>query len=79
MIYVLSNHNAGGDFRANEKRVREMFDDENIEFYMCADVEDKRAFLKNITENDKLVIIGGDGTINKFVNSKDYVDYPFPI
>ena len=79
MIYVLSNHNAGGDFRANEKRVREMFDDENVEFYMCADVEDKRAFLKNITENDKLVIIGGDGTLNKFVNSIDDVDYPFPI
>ena len=79
MVYVLTNHSAGGNFTANEKRVREKFNNEIIEFYNCKDVDDKREFLKNITEDDVLVIIGGDGTLNKFVNSIDDVDYPFPI
>jgi len=79
MVYVLSNHSAGGDFLKNEERVREVFAGEEIEFFMCADVADKRTFLEMITEEDKLVIIGGDGTLNKFVNSIDDVDYPFPI
>lgn len=79
MIYVLTNHSAGGNFLENEKRVRERFDGESIELYNCADVDDKREFLKKITENDTLVIIGGDGTLNKFVNSIDDIEYPFPI
>lgn len=79
MIYVLSNHSAGGDFQKNEKRVREIFSGEQFEFYDCTQVTDKREFLGKITKNDKLVIIGGDGTLNKFVNSIDDVDYPFPI
>ncbi len=79
MVYVLSNHSAGGNFIENEKRIKEMFEGERTEFYNCADVDDKREFLKKITENDTLVIIGGDGTLNKFVNAIDDVDYPFPI
>ena len=79
MVYVLSNHCAGGDFQKNEKRVKEMFLGEEIEFFSCTEIDDKREFLKQIGENDTLVIIGGDGTLNKFVNSVDDVDYPFPI
>lgn len=79
MVYVLSNHKAGGDFLKNEKRVKEMFEGEKIEFYACSDIENKREFLKKITAEDALVIIGGDGTLNKFVNSIDDVEYPFPI
>ena len=79
MVYVLSNHSAGGDFEKNEKRVREMFEGERVEFYLCSDVENKREFLKKITENDTLVLIGGDGTLNKFVNAIDDIEYPFPI
>ncbi len=79
MVYVLSNHNAGGDFVKNEKCVKEMFRGEAIEFHICSEVEDKREFLKKISEKDALVIIGGDGTLNKFVNAIDEVEYPFPI
>ncbi len=79
MVYVLSNHSAGGNFIENEKRVKEMFKGECTEFYTCAEIDNKREFLKKITENDTLVIIGGDGTLNKFVNAIDDVDYPFPI
>lgn len=79
MVYVLSNHSAGGDFQKNEKRVKETFQGEHIEFFDCISVEDKREFLNQISEKDTLVIIGGDGTLNKFVNGVDDVDYPFPI
>ena len=79
MVYVLSNHSAGGNFLKNEKRVKEMFSGERVEFFLCSDVDDKREFLKKITESDTLVIIGGDGTLNKFVNSIDDIEYPFPI
>ena len=79
MVYVLSNHKAGGDFLKNEKRIKEMFEGESVEFYSCSEIENKREFLNRITENDTLVIIGGDGTLNRFVNSIDDKDYPFPI
>lgn len=79
MVYVLSNHKAGGNFIQNEKRVKEMFGGQKTSFYTCAEVDDKREFLKKLTEKDTLVIIGGDGTLNKFVNAIDDVEYPFPI
>jgi diacylglycerol kinase family enzyme len=79
MVYILTNHCAGGNFIENEKRVKEKFAGELVEIYHCAEVDDKRGFLENITESDTLVIIGGDGTLNRFVNSIDNVDYPFPI
>ena len=56
-----------------------MFSGEDVLFSDSIEVEDKRAYLEKITEKDTLVIIGGDGTLNKFVNSIDDKEYPFPI
>ncbi len=79
MIYVLSNRTAGGNFLENEKRVAELFPDTDIEFSMSLNIDDKRKYISRIGEGDALVIIGGDGTLNKFVNAIDDKDYPFPI
>ena len=79
MVYVLSNHLAGGYSLKNEKKVRDTFPDEEIKFFSCQEVEDKKSFVEAISENDKLVVIGGDGTLSRFVNAIDDKDYPFPI
>ncbi len=79
MVYVLSNRTAGGDFVENEKKVSELFPNTDIEFSMSVNIDDKRKYIARIGEGDTLVIIGGDGTLNKFVNAIDDKDYPFPI
>ncbi len=79
MIYILSNRSAGSVTEATEKKVADLLTGYDIEFSMSKEVDDKREYLSKITSDDSLVIIGGDGTLNKFVNSIDDVDYPFPI
>ncbi len=79
MVYILSNRAAGGLGDLNEKKVGELLKGATVEFSMSKDVDDKRAYLSKITANDILILIGGDGTLNRFVNSIDDIDYPFPI
>ncbi len=79
MIYVLSNRTAGSVTEATEKKVAELLTGYDIEFSISKEVDDKREYLSKITPDDGLVIVGGDGTLNKFVNSIDDVEYPFPI
>lgn len=79
MVYVLSNHRAGGNYEENERRVKEEFSGEEIRLFDSCEIEDKREFVSKIKEGDTLVIIGGDGTLNRFVNAVGKSEFPFPV
>ena len=81
MIYVLYNASAGAHY--GEERIKSMinksFPDEDISLSNTISIEDKGAYLSNIKSEDRLVVVGGDGTLNHFINAIEDKEYPFPI
>jgi diacylglycerol kinase family enzyme len=80
MLYVLFNLRAGNCY---EEKIRpklvEFFKTEEMIATNVVDVDDKRAFMEGLSSDDILVLVGGDGTLNRFVNAIDDKEYPFPI
>lgn len=81
MVYVLYNTTAGAHYDVEKIRAKmlEFFKNEEISLTDAILVEDKMSFVSVLNKNDRLVIVGGDGTLNRFVNSIEDRDYPFPI
>ena len=81
MVYVLYNTFAGAHYGVDKIRSKmlEFFKDEEISLADAITVEDKRLFVEALDAGDRLVIVGGDGTLNRFVNSIEDREYSFPI
>lgn len=81
MVYTLYNSMAGAHFVPEqlEEKLRTFFKDESFVLTDTTEISDKMAYIEKLGEGDKLVIVGGDGTLNKFVNSIEDKEYPFPI
>ena len=81
MVYVLYNNTAGAHFGVEKtiEKMRSFFNGEEVILNDAISIEDKRDYLSNLGEGDKLVIVGGDGTLNRFVNAIDDTEYSFPI
>ena len=81
MVHVLFNTFAGahyGEAKLQEK-MKEFFPGEEILLSDVIAVDDKQSYISTLEPNDRLVIVGGDGTLNHFVNSVEDKEYPFPI
>ena len=78
MIHILFNPlsaNGEGEQRARvltEKFPGALFDD-------LTKLSSVQAFFDALTEDDQLILAGGDGTINRLINSIEDREYPFPI
>ncbi len=80
MVYVVYNPTAGAHYgveRIREKMIA-AFPGENIDLADTKSI-DKGEYIKRITEGDRLVVVGGDGTLNHFVNEIEDKEYPYPI
>ena len=73
--YVLYNRKAG-DMRksVDVMKLCEMVDEE-LKFVDVTTISDYKTFLSKMNEDDFIILSGGDGTINKFVNNIDGLDY----
>ena len=56
---------------AETKRLDSILKGSELEYIDVLDVKDKKALVEGLGENDKLVISGGDGTLNHFINDID--------
>ncbi len=81
MVHILYNTFAGAHYGKDkiEEKMRESFPGEELVLSNIIDVDDKQSYMKDLSDGDRLVIVGGDGTLNHFVNSIEDRDYPFPI
>ena len=81
MVYVLYNNTAGAHFGVDRIKAKmlECFRGEEITLTDAISVEDKRDYVSKLCEEDRLVIVGGDGTLNRFANAIEDKEYPFPI
>lgn len=73
MTYVVYNPVAGhASQAATLETLQERFDSSSHEFCEIQTITDWRSFLTSMTETDEVVLCGGDGTLNRFIN--DTVD-----
>ena len=69
MYYILFNPKAGGNTGEEKARkLDEMLQGESLKYISVFDVKDYKAFLAELQPEDKIVIVGGDGSLNYFVN-----------
>lgn len=74
MVQVLFNplsNNGGGRFA--EEEMSPLFPKGTAIFTDITEIEDVKAFLDGIPEEDTVIISGGDGTVNHFINDLDGV------
>lgn len=63
----LSDNNKGEENVQNIKNIL----DGNLEFRNILDVSSYEVFFSSLTEDDRLIIAGGDGTLNRFINETE--------
>ena len=49
---------------------------ENLCYHNVADIDDYHEFINSIPADDKIIVAGGDGTLNCFINNTDYCHVP---
>ena len=67
--YVLYNPLAGDGNAEQDATLLQMVLDEELEYYDMTRITNYAAFFSGMERDDYLVIMGGDGTLNRFVNS----------
>ena len=54
----------------------EIMSGETLMYHNVADIEDYHKFFADIPADDKIIVAGGDGTMNRFINDTDYCHVP---
>jgi len=69
--YVIYNPLAGNGKAKEDSQLLQMVLDEQLEYYDMTRITNYAAFIGCMEKEDYLVIVGGDGTLNRFVNDTD--------
>ncbi len=69
--YVIYNPLAGNGNALEEAQLLQMVLDKQLEYYDMTRITNYTAFIGGMEPEDYLVIVGGDGTLNRFVNATD--------
>ena len=72
--YVIYNPLAGNGKAKEDSQLLQMVLDEQLEYYDMTRITNYAAFLSGMEKDDYLVIVGGDGTLNRFVNDTNGID-----
>lgn len=68
---MLYNPLAGNGKGGEDARLLEMILQEDLEFYDVTHITNYTAFLSGMEPGDYLIVAGGDGTLNRFVNDTE--------
>ncbi|MBQ7415761.1 MAG: diacylglycerol kinase family protein [Oscillospiraceae bacterium] len=72
--YVIYNPKAGNGSSEENAKLLPLVLDEDLEYYDMTRITNYAAFLSGMEQDDYLVIVGGDGTLNRFVNDTAGID-----
>ena len=72
--YVIYNPLAGNGNAGEDAKLLQMVLDEDLEYYDMTRITNYKVFLSNLSTDDYLVIVGGDGTLNRFVNDTNGIE-----
>ena len=74
--YVIYNP-LSGDGKSEEKaKLLPLVLDTDLEFYDMTRITNYAAFFSGMDKQDYLVLVGGDGTLNRFINDTDGMELP---
>jgi len=74
--YVIYNPLAGNGTAKEDAKLLQVVLDEELEYYDMTRITNYGAFLSGLEEDDYLMIVGGDGTLNRFVNDTAGIEIP---
>jgi len=75
MGYVLYNTKAGSRTNADDLKMLEVVMDEDLEFVDISSITDYKSFFSGLDTSDFLILAGGDGTLNRFVNDTEGISF----
>lgn len=67
---------ASGQGKENAQKMKEFYPKDEVVFHDILEIKDYAKFFEAIHAEDAVVIAGGDGTLNRFVNAVDGLTYP---
>ncbi len=73
--YVLYNLNAVYETHLEEVKLLEVVWDNDLEFIDITKITDYTAFSTQLNTDEFVVICGGDGTLNRFINDTESIEY----
>ena len=81
MIYFLYNPQAGNNTGYDKsKELDNLYKNESLEYINITEINDYDSlFNDKVKENDSIIIAGGDGTLNRFINNTESLTYPCTI
>lgn len=72
--YVIYNPLAANGNAEEDAKLLQVVLDEELEYYDITRITNYAAFIGGMEKDDFLVIVGGDGTLNRFVNDTDGIE-----
>ena len=72
--HVIYNPFAGKGTAQEDAQLLQVILDEDLEYYDITRITNYAAFIGGMEKDDFLVIVGGDGTLNRFVNDTDGIE-----
>ncbi len=76
VYYILYNPYAGGGKKDGiAERLSGVLTDKPLKFCNILEIKDYVEFFADLQENDDVVLCGGDGTLNRFINETKEIDY----
>lgn len=76
IMHVLFNPHAGAGTGENENaNLKGMLTEHELIFHDITKISDFPGFFTSISDEDKILIAGGDGTLNRFVNNLEGISY----
>lgn len=73
--YVLYNNKAGDGNALESAKTLEIIMDDEMKYIDVTKVSDYRIFLTGLEKDDYIILAGGDGTLNCFINNIDGIDF----
>ena len=74
MTYILYNPHAGNHSAEEEANIVSIFQLDEPVIKNITEIKDYREFFAELDEYDTVILCGGDGTLNRFVNGTDGID-----
>lgn len=72
MIYILYNPLAGNkDSEDKARKLSEIYPGRELKFLDIRNVTNYQVFIEGLEQKDELIICGGDGTLNRFINATE--------
>ncbi|MBE6768893.1 MAG: diacylglycerol kinase family protein [Ruminococcaceae bacterium] len=78
-LYILCNHTAGDGVSLENATVPKAVIYDRVKRLDIRQISNHRVFLRGLEKEDSILLVGGDGTLNRFVNDIQGIDLPCDI